>query len=132
MSQSSSVQRSKIEAGIRAKKIDGWFKLGGMAIKWGTLFGCAWLLEQGWVATVGRTTSASLIVRAAIGWGATKTGLSVITVGALGWGRAERWLRRREIRKNADYIERLEKQIDPNRSTSGLTKTGATRREDRP
>ena len=54
--------------------------------------------------------------------------------GVLGtlYGLGERALRRRKTRYMARRIQKLEKQLDPKRSSSELQVTGATREEDHP
>jgi hypothetical protein len=49
---------------------------------------------------------------------------------ASAWAVVERWLRHRTVKSMQDRIRSLENEIDPNRSTSGLTPTGETNPRD--
>lgn len=124
--------QKEFDAGIRIKKIDGLFKLIYLIIRCVTLVLCFCIVERGWVSTVGKTTSASVLVNMALSLGATRWFFAIVALLGGGYGLSERSLRRRHIKKTAEYIEALEKKIDPGRSSSGLTAIGTTRKEDRP
>jgi hypothetical protein len=59
----------------------------------------------------------------------------VVTLGLAGaaatWAVAERMLRQRKTQSLQDRIKDFETKVDPNRSTSGLTRTGKTHPRDR-
>jgi hypothetical protein len=50
----------------------------------------------------------------------------------IGYGLAQRNLRRRQLKKSAERIAKLEAMIDPRRTSSLLTPNGKTRKEDLP
>lgn len=52
-------------------------------------------------------------------------------VGGLGYGINERRLRHKKIEHMGDHIKEIEAALDAKRSSSGLTKAGTTRPEDR-
>jgi hypothetical protein len=52
-------------------------------------------------------------------------------VSGVGYGLFERNLRRRNIKRMTNRSEKLEKLIDPQRSSSSLSPEGSTRKEDR-
>lgn len=54
-----------------------------------------------------------------------------IGVGGIVYGLSERTYRKSKVRRMGDRIKLLEEKIDPNRSSSGLTPRGNTRREDK-
>ena len=47
------------------------------------------------------------------------------------FGLRERHLRRKNAKNMSGHVEQLEKLIDPNRTSSGITKSGTTRPEDK-
>jgi hypothetical protein len=54
-----------------------------------------------------------------------------VALGAAGWALIERGLRYHKTKYLQDRIKKLETEIDPQRSTSGLTRTGRTNPKDR-
>jgi hypothetical protein len=57
-------------------------------------------------------------------------GLSIIAIGTTMWAWSERKLRKDSIRELSEEITRLKERNDPNRQTSGLTKSGTTQKGD--
>ena len=75
----------------------------------------------------------TLLVRASLRMFATVSFVgSAVLAGAFGgWGWKERKLRQNTVRQLQGHITRLETQIDPNRTSSGLTTEGKTHPRDR-
>jgi hypothetical protein len=102
----------------------------GRLIRWGAV---VLIFRYGYYSILvlsGRETVASVILRilsnvtvsVSIYIGAALTGV--------GWGAVERILRKRTVKSLSARIRRLERQIDPNRSSSNLMEDGSTRPED--
>lgn len=75
----------------------------------------------------------TLLVRASLNL-LTSVSFAVPTALAVafgGWGIGERKLRQRTVRQLQQHITKLETQIDPNRTSSGLTTEGKTHPRDR-
>jgi hypothetical protein len=87
------------------------------------------------LALAGKTTLASFATSVALSiLGNDKMMKSIyliITGGSIAYGVGERRLRRRAIKRHTGRPIELEKLIDPNRTSSGLTTEGTTRPEDR-
>jgi len=102
-----------------------------MLVPWGSAVWIAYLLRGAIVALAGKTTLADI----GLGMKASVTLPDAISyafgIGGVGWGFAERGLRRRHIAETSQHIANLEKRIDPDRSSSRLTRWGTTRPEDK-
>ena len=123
-------QVAPVGAIVTIKIVDGLFGLGKILIPWAALVAIAAFGHASIRDIAGTRTEFSAVVRAAVDMQLTEKaswGLSVV-LGA-GWFR-ERRLRRRTIAHHAAYIQKLEQRLDPNRTTSALTRTGAPRPED--
>jgi hypothetical protein len=100
-------------------------------IKWGSIAFIAYQTRMAAVAFAGENTAATLAlsiigdIKTTHGIYITISGLSVV------FGLRERHLRRLNSKNMGGHIERLEKLIDPNRTSSGITKSGTTRPEDK-
>jgi len=57
--------------------------------------------------------------------------LAIIAIGAVIWAYLERRAKNKKVIKLSKRIVKLEKMIDPNRSSSYLNKDGSTRKEDK-
>lgn len=58
--------------------------------------------------------------------------LVVTAVASFLYARAECWFRRRKVSQVTDRLSELERVVDPDKSSSGLLKTGATHPRDKP
>jgi hypothetical protein len=125
--------RSKIEGEflLRYKSREIVADVVHLIIPWGSLvaiFGFMYLMT---VQLAGKTTLAQIGLNImgelrlpqilAYGFG----------IGGVGYGLAERRLRHKKTQEMAEHSARLEARIDPNRTSSGLTRRGTTRPEDR-
>lgn len=57
--------------------------------------------------------------------------LSILTLSAVGWAFRERALRKHQLEKSQERIVKLERLIDPTRTSSYLTPQGETNPQDR-
>jgi len=58
--------------------------------------------------------------------------MGVLGLGGAGYGLRERAQKRKEIKRLGNRVVDLEKRLDPNRTSSGLTIDGRSRPEDEP
>ncbi len=106
-----------------------------LLIKYGFLFLIAWKAEQGVVALAGSKTLAdfrfsvfgNVTIDKYIGQ------LLMLIFGSSGvtYGWRQRQLRRKDIDRLGNRVKDLEQRLDPERSSSKLTRVGTTRPEDK-
>jgi len=58
--------------------------------------------------------------------------MGILGLGGAGYGLRERSLKRKEIKRLGNRVVEVEKRLDPNRTSSGLTIDGRSRPEDEP
>lgn len=99
-------------------------------VRGGSVVACFYFLHLAIESLAGKDTTfrtfANWALNAQVDRGAAYV---VAIVSGAAWWR-ERRLRRNAIREKADYIESLEKRVDPGRSSSKLQVDGAPRKED--
>jgi hypothetical protein len=83
------------------------------------------------IAFAGRDTAATFSLSVITKLQADRWFAYLFGAGGVGYGLVERRLRRRNIKRLTKHTEELEKRIDPERTSSGLTPEGKTRPEDR-
>ena len=116
---------------LKLKRTEQWGTALYGLIKWGSVAFIAYQARMAAIAFAGETTVASLAlnlladIKTTHGIYITISGLSII------FGLRERHLRRLNAKNMGGHIERLEVSIDPNRTSSGITKSGTTRPEDK-
>lgn len=78
----------------------------------------------------GKETLATLLINAVVN--VPEHGVSwswiLVALAAGAWGGVERWIRLRKVAQMSARIKQLEKQHDPDRTSSGLTESGETPR----
>ena len=102
--------------------------IGRDVVRWSGIGYCAYRASLVLIEWSGKTTAADLtLAMEGGGWPAT-TALVGITVGLAGiaYGRTQAHLRRETIRHFESRTKALERALDPNRSSSGLTPSGET------
>ncbi|MDF1790252.1 MAG: hypothetical protein P1U88_00005 [Thalassobaculaceae bacterium] len=112
-------------------RIDQRFRLGRTALRCGAVVGVAWLLGDAVKQFAGEETS--IFVSAFFSLVADIKFAVAVTLagGAAGWAMVERWLRHRKVDQLQGRVRDLELDIDPRRSTSGLTTKGKTNPSDK-
>lgn len=104
-----------------------------IAAKWVPIAFIVAYASDALIALAGKKTEANVIVKYFTG---TDSGWSVTVFGLLAfacmfWALIERRLRHSAIERLTERTEQLEKQLDANRSSSGLTPDGRTHPRDR-
>jgi hypothetical protein len=117
-------------------KWDSVSRLVQALIKYGTVCFCVWQLVPAMEAFAGKTTLAKLGILIVTDLKAN-TVFSHLVMGVLGFGGAgyglrERAQKRKEIKRLGNRVVELEKRLDRNRTSSGLTIDGRSRPEDEP
>jgi hypothetical protein len=111
---------------------DYGYRITRVLAKFGTYSFCAYCIYQSIVALAGTSTDLAVSIWL---WLETSRGFTIsasLTIAALamiyGWG--ERSLRQRTVARLQKRLRELEKKIDPERSSSGLTPHGRTNPDD--
>jgi hypothetical protein len=117
------------EAIERVHLVDERYKTARTVIRWAGLCMLMYLFMAGLAPLAGKETVVSFALSILADF---KFALSVALAGAAtAWALVERKLRQRKTEYFQDRIRRLETQVDPRRSTSGLTREGKTNPNDR-
>lgn len=98
-------------------------------IRWGSFALAVFIFMRGLTPLSGKETVVTLAVSLLADM---KFAISITLAGAaVAWAVVERTLRHRKTEYLQNRIKKLEQQIDPNRSSSGLTPKGKTNPNDR-
>lgn len=126
----------ELEYKLQSQKWDTGLRLGLALIKYGTVCFCFWRLAPAMEAFAGKTTLANFGVSVLADLKANTVFSHLVTgifgFGGISYGLRERAQKRKEIKRLGNRVVELEKQRDPNRSSSGLTTDGRSRPEDEP
>ena len=116
---------------LEQQKLDQRYRLWRTLIRAAATVGCVWLMAEAVGELAGKDTS--VVVRGVLSvFADIKFVVSVALAGcAAAWAVLERWLRHRKVEHLQARVIALEQQIDPNRSSSGLTAKGQTHPADR-
>ena len=111
---------------VRLKKVDAVVKLGSMAIKWGVIGFVAWCSYQSIAVVSGTTTKVGVAVNflANVTVSQWTAWLLAGLFGGMAW--RQRKLRRDTVEQLSEQKTKLEKALDPGRSSSKLTARGDT------
>jgi len=124
----------ELEYKLESQKWDTGLRLGLAVIKWGAACFIAWRLGLAFEALAGKATLASFGISLIADLKANKLFSHIVTgifgLSGMGYGLRERSIKRREIRRLGNRVVNLEKRLDPNRTSSGLTLDGTSRPED--
>ncbi|MGA2167020.1 MAG: hypothetical protein ABSG62_02335 [Terracidiphilus sp.] len=127
---------NELEYKLQSQKWDTGLRLGQVLIKYTALCFCVWMLVPAMEAFAGKTTLAnfgvSLIADLKANTVFSHLVMGVLGLGGAGYGLRERAQKRKEIKRLGNRVVDLEKRLDPNRTSSGLTIDGRSRPEDEP
>lgn len=116
---------------LRLRKIEAIDGIGRIGARYGFLTVIAFLGYSSIRVLAGKTTLAEIAVRFITNI-RVSAGISyAVGGGGVAYGWLQKRLRGNGIKKMAAHIKELEEQIDPGRSSSGLTERGETRPEDK-
>ena len=102
----------------------------GRLIRYGSIVLVCRYVYLGVAVLAGRSTAAQFLVQILASVRISTIFSWSFAMSGLGYGWLQRRLRRRTIREKADRIRELEKLLDSNRASSGLTPDGSSRTED--
>lgn len=121
----------EVSGSVRERHIDQIYRTVRTGIRSLATFGSVWVFVDAVTALAGQETN--VVVEAALSLaGRLDVVLSFsLTFVCVIWAVGERKLRQRAIERLERRPRELERMIDPQRSTSGLTKTGETHPEDK-
>ncbi len=123
--------RGEASGSVRDHHIDQIYRTVRTGIRSLTAFGSVWVFTDGVTVLAGENTNVAL--KAVLSFvGRVEVFLSFsLTAVCVIWALGERKLRQRAIERLEERPRELERMIDPQRSSSGLTKTGETHPEDK-
>lgn len=131
MASGPSRKRTELENRISFKRIDAGVSVVKAFLKYSTIIICVYFAYLAIAALAGRTTFASIGLSILGNVNVKDSIYIVLTVGGIIYGVGQRQLRRRNIERLTKQTMELEKRLDPKRTSSGLTKRGTTRPEDK-
>jgi hypothetical protein len=119
---------------LQVQRWDTGLRLGLATIKYGALCFIVWRLGIAIGALAGKATLTDFAFFLVADLKVNKIVSHLITgiagLGGVGYGLRERSQKRKEIKRLGNRVVDLEKQLDPNRTSSGLTVDGRSRPED--
>lgn len=125
-----------LEYKLQFKKWDTGLRLGLAVIKYGAFCFIVWRLGIAIESLAGKSTLADFGVFLYADLKANTVFshlvMGILGIGGAGYGLRERAQKRREIKRLGNRVVDLEKLLDPNRTSSGLTIDGRSRPEDEP
>lgn len=114
-----------------SKALESLTSLGSMLIRYGAVVSCFYFIYRTASVLSGKTTFADIGVKMFGSLSITSTvGYALGAAGTI-YGVSERKLRRDKTEYLQDRIQKLEKQLDPKRTSSRLTPRGTTNPQDR-
>jgi len=125
--------RSKAEAEflVRFKKLDILADAVHLIVPWGSLVAVFWFTYLMVAQLAGKATLADIGIKVMGDIKLPQVLAYLFGVSGVGYGMSERRLRRKKVEHMGGHIKALEEALDPTRSSSGLTRRGTTRPEDR-
>jgi len=115
----------ELEYKLQSQKWDTGLRLGQALVKYAALCFCVWTIVPALEAFAGKTTltnfGISLIADLKANTVFSHIVMAVLGFGGAGYGVRERAQKRKEIRRLGNRVVELEKRLDPNRPSSGLT-----------
>lgn len=122
---------TQLEYMLKFRRIDSFTSIALQVIKWGFIFGISRYGYFAIAALAGRQTVANIIFQF-LGSLKGSRGLAYLFgAGGIIYGYGERKLRQRNIHRLANSKNDLERKLDPNRTSSNISKTGTTRPGDK-
>jgi|ERR1035438_2797482 hypothetical protein len=126
----------ELEYKLQSQKWDTALRLGQSLIQWGAACVIVWRLGLAIESLAGKATLADFGVSLYADLKANTVFSHIVTgilgLGGAGYGLRERAQKRKEIKRLGNRVVELEKRLDPNRTSSGLTIDGRSRPEDEP
>lgn len=123
--------KSEAEIRLSFHRVDAIVSVAKTLIKYAALVACTFFVYKSVAALAGKETLASIGLNILGNVKVSDGVLYVLTGGSIAYGLGERSLRRRNIKRLTPRSIELEKRLDPNRTSSGLTTKGTTRPEDK-
>jgi hypothetical protein len=118
--------RTESDYVLSYKKIDSVTTVVREAVKWAGIVLIVRYCYYAIAVLAGRSTFADIAVRFLANLKVSDGILYLLTGGSIVFGVGQRYLRRRHIKRVVPAKNQLERMLDPNRSTSGLTPEGTT------
>jgi hypothetical protein len=126
----------ELEYKLQSQKWEAGLRVCLAVIKYGALCFCCWALAPALEAFAGKTTLAHfgifLIADLKANTVFSHIIMGLVGLGGAGYGLRERAQKRKEIKRLGNRVVEVEKRLDPNRTSSGLTIDGRSRPEDEP
>jgi len=126
----------ELEYRLESQKWDTGLRLGQSLIKYVAACFIVWQLGLALEALAGKSTLANFGVFLIADLKANKVFshiiMGIVGVSGVGYGLRERAQKRKQIKRLGNRVVDLEKRLDPNRTSSGLTVDGRSRPEDEP
>lgn len=120
-----------LDRGIRSLEIHEKYKTTRTLARCGFGAVCIWMAKDSLVALAGRDTTVIANIFVSV-IGDFRLELAVVLTGFAGlWAIVERVVRQQTVKRLHRRIRELESTLDPNRTTSHLTKKGQTNPRDR-
>lgn len=129
---SSGLSREELLYRLSLHRADGIISIVKSLIKYGALVACFYFVYLSILALSGKATLATIGLSVLGNIKVSEGICALLTGGSILYGVGQRQLRHRVIRRIGTRLSELEKERDPERSSSGLTDTGGTRPEDNP
>lgn len=127
----SDLTQTEANARLSFKKIDEAASITKAALKYGTIIVCVYYAFRSIAVLAGKQTLASIGL-SILGNVTVSNGIYIVlTGGSIVYGLGQRQLRRRSIKRLTEQGIKLEQRFDPKRTSSGLTKWGTTKPEDK-
>ncbi len=119
--------RTESDYQLSYKKIDSVTVVVREIVKWGAVVLIVRYCYYSIAALAGRSTLADIVVQLLGNLKVSDGILALFGTGGIVYGVGQRYLRRRHIQRVVQEKNRLEKMIDPKRTSSDLTERGTTR-----
>ena len=114
--------KAELEAEVRflrrVHRSESFTVIATQFIKWGGLFGIAYVGYLSIAVLAGRATTASILVNFLGDLRTSQTVSWLLTAGGISYGAAQSKLRKQTEKRLGDRVKELEEQIDPRRSSS--------------
>jgi len=100
------------------------FDFASHVVTWGAIVWVASMVRDAFIASVGKTTDVSVLVSLFFSKGNDYGIPWAVAIACILWGVAERKLRQKKTEQLQSRVVELERQLDPNRTSSDLLPSG--------